>query len=305
LTRSVQFEKIGAAPTLPGFSLAASGVAGDQSLLFLFGSWEGNASTAAALRASGVLAHPKMDRWRCYRLLKSTAGSELWIDLPPLEPYESRVDLFPDGRVLLASARYDWQAKPVYDLNGIIFDPGSGQANRVNLGDGISDIQIDDRGRIWIGYFDEGVFGGSAGQAGLVCLSAEGEKVWEFPEDADHRIDDCYALNVAGAEAAIFFYSDFPVCKIGADFQLSWWRTGLHGCHAFAMSETEILFSSQYRESPETAHLGRLAAGEVDDVRQVRLLMPDGSARPRGRLQGRGRHLYHFGEDGIYRATLV
>jgi hypothetical protein len=305
LIRSIQFEKIGTAPTLPGLSLAASGVAGDQSLLFLYGAWEGSASTAATLRASGVLAHPKMDRWIRYRLLKSTAGSELWIDLPPLEPYESHVNLFPDGRVLLASARYDWQAKPVYDLNGLIFDPRTGQASRVNLGDGISDLQVDDRGRIWVGYFDEGVFGGSVGQAGLVCFSGVGDKVWEFPEDAAHRIDDCYALNVAGAEAHIFFYSDFPVCKIGADFQLSWRRTQLGGCHAFAISETEILFSSQYQESPDTAHLGRLAADEVVDVRQVRLVMPDGSGRPRGRLQGRGRHLYHLGEDCVFRATLI
>lgn len=245
-----------------------------------------------------------MHRLKRYRLLQSNVGSEFWIDLPPLEAGYTRVDLFPNGRVLLASGRYGWRAEPVDDLNGFIFDPRTGQANRVNLGDGISDLQIDDRGRIWIGYFDEGVFGGSVAQAGLVCFSAVGEKVWEFPEDADHRIDDCYALNVAGTEAAIYFYSDFPVCRIGADFRLSWLRTELHGCHAFAMSETEILFSAQYRESPEAAHLGRLVAGEIVDVRQVRLVMPDGSARPRGRLQGRGRHLYHFGEDGVYRATL-
>ncbi|MGY4506946.1 hypothetical protein [Bradyrhizobium sp. USDA 3650] len=304
LIRSIEFEKIGTAPTLPGLSFTASGVSGDQSLLFLFELSEGGASRATALRASGVLPHPKMDRLKRYRLLKSNAGSELWIDLPPLELYPSKIDLFPDGRVLLASSRWNFQIATDYNLNGIIFDPQTGQASRVGLGDGIGDLQIDQRGRIWVGYFDEGVFGSSVGQAGLVCFSDLGDKVWEFPADADHTIDDCYALNVTGADAAIFFYSDFPVCKIGADFQLSWWQTELQGCHAFAMSETEILFSSQYRESPETAHLGRLAADEIVHVRQVRLLMPDGSGRPSGRLQGRGKHLYHFGEDGIYRATV-
>jgi hypothetical protein len=289
---------------LPGFSLTASGVAGDQSLLFLFEPSEGGASRAPALRASGVLPHPKMGRLRRYRLLKSNAGSELWIDLPPLELHLSKIDLFPDGRVLLASSRWNFQVETDYNLNGIIFDPQARQASRVGLGDGISDLQIDQRGRIWVGYFDEGVVGSSVGQAGLVCFSDLGDKVWEFPADADHTIDDCYALNVTGADAAIFYYSDFPVCKIGADFELSWRQTELQGCHAFAMSETEILFSSQYREPPETGHLGRLAADEIVDVRQVRLLMPDGSGRPPGRLQDRGRHLYHFGEDGIYRATV-
>ncbi|KJC37967.1 hypothetical protein UP06_30645 [Bradyrhizobium sp. LTSP857] len=305
LIRSIQFEKIGTAPTLPGFSLTASGVAGDQSLLFLFEFSDGGASTATALRASGVLPHPKMGRLKRYRLLKSNAGSELWIDLPPLELHASKIDLFPDGRVLLASSRWNFQVETDYNLNGIIFDPQTGQASRVGLGDGISDLQIDQRGRIWVGYFDEGVFGSSVGQAGLVCFSDLGEKVWEFPADADHTIDDCYALNVTGADAAIFFYSDFPICKIGADFQLSWWQTELQGCHAFAMSATEILFSSQYQESSETAHIGQLDREGVLYTKRARLLMPDGSGRPPGRLHGRGNHLYHFGEDGIYRATVV
>jgi hypothetical protein len=298
LIRSVQFEKIGTAPTLPGFSLAASGVAGDQSLLFLFGSSEGCAET------EGVLSHPKSGNLKRHRLLRVDAASERLIDLPELDLSFPRVDLFPDGRVLLTGARCVSRGQTDCDLNGITFDPRTGQTNHILLGHGISDLQIDDRGRIWIAYFDEGVFGNSVGQAGLVCFSALGEKVWDFPADADYAFDDCYALNVSGEEAAIFFYSDFPVCKIGAGFQLSWWRTELQGCHAFAMSGTEIFFSSQYRESPETAHLGRLAAGEIVDVRQVRLLMPDGSARPAGRLQGRGKHLYHFGADGVYRASL-
>jgi len=304
LIRSIQFKKIGSAPALPGFSLVASGVAGDQSLLFLFESSEDSASTAAALRASGVLPHPKMERLKRYLLLQSTAGSELWIDLPPLDLGHSHIDLFPDRRVLLASRRHNWRAEADADLNGVIFDPRTGRADRVGLGDAISDLQIDDRGRIWIGYFDEGVFGSSVGQAGLVCFSALGGKVWEFPADADHTINDCYALNVAGAEAAIFFYSDFPLYRIGADFELTWKQTKLRGCHAFAMSETEILFSGQYDDPPNVAYIGRLDREGMILVRRAYLLMPDGSARPPGRLQGRGRHLYHFGEDGIYRATV-
>lgn len=245
-----------------------------------------------------------MERLKRYGLHKSAAGSEVWIDLPPLELGYSHVDLFPDGRVLLANRRHNWRAETDHDLNGVIFDPRTGRADRVGLGDAISDLQIDDHGRIWIGYFDEGVFGSSVGQAGLVCFSTLGENVWEFPADADHTIDDCYALNVAGAEAAIFFYSDFPLYRIGADFELTWKQTKLRGCHAFAMSETEILFSGQYDDPPNVAYIGRSDREGMILVRRAYLFMPDGSARPRGRLQGRGRHLYHFGEDGIYRATL-
>ncbi|MDF0498912.1 hypothetical protein [Bradyrhizobium yuanmingense] len=279
-------------------------MAGDQSLLFLFESSEDSASTAAALRASGVVPHPKIDQLKRYCLLRLQAGSDFWIDLPPVGLHLSKVDLFPDGRVLLANARWSFQSDARYDLNGIIFDPRTGQANRVGLGDGISDLQIDDRGRIWIGYFDEGVFGGSVGQGGLVCFSTSGERVWEFAANASHAIYDCYALNVSGAEAAIFFYPEFPFYRIGADFELTWKQTKLRGCHAFAMSEAEILFSGQYNDPSNVAYVGQLDRDGTILVRRAYLLMPDGSARPPGRLQGRGRHLYHFSEDGIYRATL-
>lgn len=314
MIRSVQFEKIGAAPALPGFSLAASGVAGDQSLLFLFVEDSGRQAVFESDHGGiGSFPRAKMDGPKRFRLMRKSAGSVQSIDLPPLDIAFPKVDMFPDGQVLLAGTRCNWRAETDYDLNGIIFDPLTGNANPVLFGDGISDLQIDDRGRIWIAYFDEGIFGNygwghpgpaPVGQAGLVCFSALGEKIWEFPSDAGHAIYDCYALNVSGAEAAIFFYPDFPVYRIGADFHLTSKRTKLRGCHAFAISETEILFSSQYQESSETAHLGREDRDGMIYVKRARLLMPDGSGRPSGRLQGRGKHLFHFGENGVYWATI-
>lgn len=254
-----------------------------------------------------------MDNSKRFRLLREGAGSVQSLDLPPLDLAFPKVEMFPDGRLLLAGARCYWRAETDYDLNGIIFDPRTGQENRVLFGDGISDLQIDEHGRIWVAYFDEGIFGNygwghpgpaPVGQAGLVCFSALGEKVWEFPNDAGHAIYDCYALNVSGAEAVIFSYPDFQICRISSDFQLTLKRTKLRGCHAFAMSESEILFSGQYDDPPDVAYVGRLDRDGIILVRRAHLLMPDGSARPSGRLQGRGKHLYHFGGDGVYRATV-
>lgn len=304
---------VGAVPTLPGFSLAASGVSADQSLLFLFVEDSGRQAVFESDQGGiGSFPRARMDSSKRFRLLRESTGSVQSIDLPPLDLAFPKVDMFLDGRLLLAATRCNWRAEADYDLNGIIFDPCTGQANRILFGDGISDLQIDDRGRIWIAYFDEGVFGNygwghpgpaPVGQAGLVCFSALGEKIWEFPNDAGPAIYDCYALNVSGAEAVIYAYPDFPICRIGADFQLTSKGTKLRGCHAFAMSEAKILFSGQYDDPPDVAYIGRLDRDGTILVRRARLLMPDGSARPSGRLQGRGKYLYHFGEDGIYRAT--
>ncbi|SCB51344.1 hypothetical protein GA0061098_1015147 [Bradyrhizobium shewense] len=254
-----------------------------------------------------------MDGLKRFRLLRENAGSVQSIDLPPLDIAFPKVDMFPDGRLLLAGTRCNWRGAKDYDLNGVVFDPRTGQADRVLFGDGISDLQIDGRGRIWVGYFDEGIFGNygwghpgpaPVGQAGLVCFSAVGEKIWEFPNDAGPAIYDCYALNVSGAEVVIFSYPDFPICRISADFQLTSKRTKLRGCHAFAMSEAEILFSGQYDDPPDVAYIGRLDRDGTILVGRARLLMPDGSGRPPGRLQGRGKRLYHFGKDGVYRAIV-
>jgi hypothetical protein len=130
-------------------------------------------------------------------------------------------------------------------------------------------MRVDSLGRIWVGYFDEGVYGNfgwggqngpvPVGAAGLVCFSDSGEKLWEFPQDGDHSIDDCYALNVSGSEAAAF-YTDFPLCKVSRDYELTFRKANLAGCHAFAFSETEALFSGQYGEAPDIAYLGKADA---------------------------------------------
>src|SRR6185436_473322 len=117
-----------------------------------------------------------------------------------------------------------------------------------------------------------------------------GEKVWEYPADANGMMTDCYALNVSRSEAAIFFYTDFPICRISSDFELTYWKTELAGCHEFAISKSAALFSGQYDDSLDTAYLGRFETDGLMSTRQVRLLLPDDSGLLEGQLLGRGKH---------------
>jgi outer membrane protein assembly factor BamB len=172
---------------------------------------------------------------------------------------------------------------------------------------------VDALGRVWVAYGDEGIFGNfgwgnpgpiPVGAAGLVCFDATGEKLWEYPASANGMTADCYALNVFGSEAAIFFYTDFPVCRISSDFKLAHWKTELAGCHAFAISRSAALFSGEYNDPTDTAYLGEFDADSQMRARRVRLLLPDGSGLPKGRLLGRGPHLYFFDDLDVYRASL-
>lgn len=312
MTESLQFQRIGSIPTLPGYSLVTKSIANDQTLLFLFVEQSGLAAITGAIQ-QGSASFPKTrtdiaSRW-C--LVTMTSGSSQVIDLGVLEAIFPRVDLFPDGRVLVVEPRCSWRSPNDYDLNCIVFDPRNGRSTRILLGDGIGGASVDALGRIWVGYVDEGIFGNCGwgglggprpiGSAGLVCFSDTGEKIWEYPRDISHQISDCYALNVSGAEATIFFYTDFPVCKIANDFTLQYWETDLHGCHQLAISETTVLFSAQYKDPGHVAYQGILAEGRIEQVRQIRLLMPDGSTLSDGQLKGRGKYLYLFDAPGVYR----
>src|SRR5262249_44340855 len=158
-------------------------------------------------------------------------GATKMIDLPPLDLTFPMVDVFPDGRVLVAGPRSSWRSETDFDRNGAVIDPKTGAVSRILLGDGIEDVFIDALGRICAGYCDEGVFGNFGwsdpgpppiGSSGVVVFDASGTILWKYPQQGRRpTIDDCYAMNVSGDGASIFFYSDFPVCTINRDFALS------------------------------------------------------------------------------------
>jgi hypothetical protein len=310
--RSIRFQKLADIPVPGSYSPVADTVANDGSLLFLSIEQTG-ADAVQEMDTSGIGNFPRarMKDAKRFRLSSWRDGSPVQeIDLPALDLTFPTVDIFPDGKILVAGRRCAWRAHDDYDLNGAIFDPKTGKVSRILLGDGISEVGVDALGRIWVAYFDEGIFGNygwgnpgppPVGAAGLVCFSEAGEKLWEHPADA---IDDCYALNVSGSEAAAFFFADFPICRISRDFKPARWKTEFAGCRAFAISNTEVLFSGQYDDPPDTGYLGRFESDGRMTTRQVRLLLPDGSGLPEGRVLGRGRHMYFFDARNVYRASL-
>jgi hypothetical protein len=182
-----------------------------------------------------MIIHSSQDLWRNNRVAQTRRNLSLGRHIPRRKP------------------RCSWRSENDYDLNGTVLDPRSGRSTRILLGDGKDRARTDKLGRIRVFYFDEGILGnfgweppGPApiGSAGLLCFSDIGEKIWEYPQEASETISYSYALNVSGSEAAIFFYTDFPICRISSDFRLEYLKTDLRGRHQLAISETKALLSS-------------------------------------------------------------
>jgi hypothetical protein len=94
----------------------------------------------------------------------------------------------------------------------------------IDLGDASEDIQTTPDGKIWVSYFDEGVFGSGIGQQGAVCFDREGIPRFKYGDFAERAglpfISDCYAMNVTSAVDVWFnYYTDFPLVHL-QDFAL-------------------------------------------------------------------------------------
>jgi len=301
-----------------GYVQVSESVAADGSLLFLFIEPEGAAAASRAIAERGNAVfpqHPRMDKGYRFRLVRVAAGGvATTVELPPLDLAFVMVDVFPDGRVLLVGPRVSWRSETDFDRNGAVIDPETGAVSRILLGDGIEDVFVDARGRIWVSYFDEGVFGEFGwsdpgpppiGSSGLMVFDATGAILWTYPwQGGEPAIDDCYAMNVSGDAAAIYFYSSFPVCTITRDFALSFFATPLRGCKAFAIAEGRVLFSGQYNESGFTGYRGLLNPDRAAEMEQVTYLRPDGAPVQAVHILGRGDALYFFAEDAVFAARL-
>jgi hypothetical protein len=315
---AIRFEKLADIDTPAGLTRVAASVANDGALVFLWVSdADAGAVTERVAQGIGIFPKPRMDAPRRFRLSvwREGAGTR-WIDLPPLDLTFPIVDLFPDGRVLMVAPRCSWRAEGDYDLNGVVFDPATGRADRFLLGDGINDAQVDGLGRIWVAYSDEGQFGNygwghpgpePVGARGVVCFSDAGEKLWEFPEGTS--MADCYAMNVWNDEVSVCFYTDFPLVHLSRDFTMTEWSGGPHGSHHLAIAGSQVLFTGGYDDPAEVGYLGTLQEDGRIRLRKVRLCLPDGSGLPtarrsEGTFVGRGAAMTCVDGTAAYRATI-
>jgi hypothetical protein len=135
----------------------------------------------------------------------------------------------------------------------------------ITLGDASEDLQTTPDGRIWVSYFDEGVFGSDIGRHGVVCFDGEGNPLFKYADFAEQAglplVSDCYAMNAAASgDVWLNYYTDFPLVHL-RNFALEdvWMCFGMLG-NAFAVRDRAVVYA---RESQ--LELRRLLSKDVSD----------------------------------------
>jgi len=234
---------------------------------------------------------------------RSSAGWELVQSLAPSGKYYSFVQPLPGGRWLLVGSR-----AAVGDLNADIFNGSGTIVSSFHAGDGIEHVQATSSGEIWIGYFDEGVFGsGELGPSGLVCLNDQGGPLLQYWRDIAEpnelpSIDDCYALNVSDGDLVwTSYYSDFPLVKLRNKLLDKVWRDfPAKAVRSFAVNNSQLLMVAAYRKEALLYSVD-LAKGSLDEIR---LLDSDGNSLLFDCSFGRGSILFFASLKNVGKKTL-
>jgi hypothetical protein len=174
------------------------------------------------------------------------------------------------------------------------------------VGDGVEDVQTSANDRIWVSYFDEGVFGsGRFGPAGLICFDDTGTVLTRYDALADEHglppIGDCYALNVASErETWLCYYSEFPLVRLcNGQFDRLWHPMPVDFASAFAVDGERVLLPSGHLATSLTlVTLVDLAA----ERREV--VGPSGEPVVYTDAVGRAATLYLRSEHGVFAVDL-
>lgn len=219
-----------------------------------------------------------------------------------------KIEILPGGETLVVASRCYRNPDGSREMNAKVYGPDGKQNREFLLGDGINHIQTDAEGRIWVGYFDEGIFGNFGwqyagrpfGAAGLSCFAKSGQKVWDYepPEGFDH-IADCYALNVSGSGVWSHYYSDFPIALINSDWHVRCWNTELSGGRTFAVGDDKVLVYGSY-DRHTACNLLSLDDRDAKLVAEVSLVLPREIDLPKDTVIGRGKGLHVFLGDDWY-----
>ena len=211
-----------------------------------------------------------------------------------------KIDRTPDGRWLVASSR-----AAAGERNGRIYAPDGTEEAALVLGDAIVHLYCAPDDTIWLGYFDEGVFGLSSQEGswpisngGIVQLARSGAVLWSFNEGVDpsQMVADCYALTLAGCVPWACYYSDFPIVRIDGR-RIRIWSNEVAGAKAIAVSDDLILLAGGYDEDAARIALVRLEGEHGHHIASLRFTPPP--LREPGLVQGRDGRL-HIVSNGAW-----
>src|ERR1700722_3268553 len=216
------------------------------------------------------------------------------------------VQPMPGDRFLVVGARCQWR-RDGPDRNAVLYDADGQAVSEHMLGDGIGHVLATSTGQVWVGYFDEGIYGNygwgladseePVGAYGIVRFSPSLEAAWHYPKYTEvgpwDAINDCYALNVDDTCTWACYDSDFPVVCI-RDGHVTGWDNDVKGAGALAVAGSNVALFGGYGPDYDRLALTPLDAGRAEPAGQYRIVLPGGEPLPPGaQVMGRGSRL-HF-----------
>jgi hypothetical protein len=233
-----------------------------------------------------------------FRLHHCPGGKWQAVDLDETDENFHHLQPLGSGEWLLVRARSGGDSDP----NAHVYDAHGHRLRSFPAGDGINDVQTTLDGRIWVSYFDEGVFGDTTlGSSGLVCLDDRGQCRFRFSDlvspDVPY-IADCYALNVASdADVWAYYYTDFPLVHLRElRIHRVWPDVSVGGAAAFAVLNGNALFAGSYGDR---AHLSLVRLGEAT-ARELTVVDTEGQPVEFVGALGRAERLFLTADETVF-----
>ncbi len=296
-------------PVLPDESLVAASIGPSGELIALWSGAEGYGALTSRLEQPGWASFPNSrteepvsarvtyhtpERTRVLRL------SELPIAHPHIQP-------MPAGGLLLVGARCRWRPEGA-ERNAIHIDADGDTIREATLGDGIEDIKVTLSGEVWVGYFDEGIYGnygwgrpGSPepiGASGIVQFNAHLEPAWHCPYPVGVGPESLNLIRDA------VWARDGSILRI-SERQAVWWTTTTDHARTLIAEGTTVALVSGYRDQMDRVLIGQVGSGDFTIDSKYRINFPDD--RPltaEARVIGRGPELHVVTATDWYRLDL-
>lgn len=162
-------------------------------------------------------------------------------------------------------------------VNALIYSSEGAELTRGHVGDGIEHLLTASDDKLWIGYFDEGIFGGAQDSSGRWPVSSGGvvrfdralNDEWRLNDNPPQGlpVDDCYALSVNGSDVWSCYYSGFPIIHIAGE-RIRHFDNSVSGANAIAVSHEYVLLAGGYTGAERRLTLLRLTGGVASVIWQ-------------------------------------
>lgn len=229
-------------------------------------------------------------------------------ELPVTFPFIQKLGA---SEYLIVGSRCAWSPEGP-EKNAVVVDSTGAIVRVGTFGDGIEHVQVDSNGDIWVGYFDEGVYGNFGwgtpgpspiGSPGIVRWSSEFEQLWDYPWEDAAVIDDCYTMNVVDDVVWACTASDFPILRIAESRVQMQTTTKVSGPKGLVIAGDRVGLIGSY-DDPSMLLTSRFATGEQATVQKASLTLPNGAPLSRARLECRGATANLFDGPSWYTFTL-